>query len=46
MLDIMFGMLVMVAVLAILGALAATVGADSRPGAGDDHGNHRLADWW
>ena len=33
MLDIMVGMLIMMAVLAILGALAAAVGADSRPGA-------------
>ena len=46
MLDIMVGMLLAMAVLAILGALAAAIGADSRPGIDDDHGQHRLADWW
>jgi hypothetical protein len=46
MVDIMVGMSFMLAVLAILGALAALIGADSRPGVTDDHRSRRLADWW
>ncbi len=45
MMDILVMMALVMAVLAILGALAATVGADSRPGIEDDHAGRRLADW-
>jgi hypothetical protein len=44
--QLVMGILLVVAVLALLGAAATTFGADSRIGIGDDHGTARRPDWF
>jgi hypothetical protein len=44
-LQLVMGVAVVMAVLALLGAAAAAFGADSRSGYGDDHGLPHVPDW-